>query len=96
MKEIGIKASRDYRVLIEKGLLGRAGELSAPLIPGRRALIAAGETVAGLYGDRLRESLENAGFEVFSCVYPSGGESQDAGQFGLHNQRSRGERFLPR
>lgn len=72
MKEIGIKASRNYRVLIEKGLLGRAGELSAPLIPGRRALIAAGETVAGLYGDRLRESLENAGFEVFSCVYPSG------------------------
>lgn len=72
MKEIEVRASRSYRVMIGEGLLSRAGELAAPLIEGRRALIAAGETAAGLYAGCLRESLEKAGFEVVSCTYPSG------------------------
>lgn len=72
MKEIHIHASRSYRVLIGSGLLERAGELSLPLIDGRRALIAAGEQVFDLYAERLRENLEAAGFSVWFCVFPSG------------------------
>ncbi|MCR5663884.1 MAG: 3-dehydroquinate synthase [Oscillospiraceae bacterium] len=72
MIEIAVEASRAYRVLIGSGLLDRAGELSAPLFSGRRALIAAGETVFALYGEKLTDSLKRAGFTVSSCVYPSG------------------------
>ncbi len=75
MRELTVSASREYRVLIGSGLLPRAGELALPLISGRRALIAAGERVFALYGEALRESLEQAGFSVWFCVYPSG-ESQ--------------------
>ena len=72
MKELTISASRSCRVLIGSGLLSRAGELALPLIEGRRALIACGERVFALYGERLRESLELSGFSVWFCVYPSG------------------------
>lgn len=72
MKRIGIKASRAYEVLVGAGLLERAGELAAPLIAGRRAVIAAGEKVYPLYGPRLADSLSGAGFQVSACVYPAG------------------------
>ena len=72
MKELFVSASRSYRVLIGSGLLPRAGELALPVIEGRRALIAAGERVFGLYGAALSQSLEEAGFSVWNCVYPSG------------------------
>lgn len=72
MKELSVSASRSSRVLIGSGLLSRAGELALPLIEGRRALIACGERVFALYGERLRESLELSGFSVWFCVYPSG------------------------
>ena len=72
MRELTMAASRPSRMLIGGGLLDRSGELSLPLLEGRRALIAAGETVFGLYGERLRRALERAGFQVSACVYPSG------------------------
>ena len=72
MTEITIKASRDYAVRIGGGLLPRCGELSAPLIRGRRAVVCAGENVFPLYGEMVLESLRGAGFEAFACVYPAG------------------------
>lgn len=72
MKELTIAASRPSRMLIGGGLLELAGELAAPLLEGRRALIAAGETAFALYGERLRRALERAGFQTYCCVYPSG------------------------
>lgn len=76
MREIEIRASRPYRVLIGGGVLNRAGELAAPLFQGRQALIAAGETAHALFGEALKHSLEAAGFRVSVCVYPSGEEAK--------------------
>lgn len=72
MTEIEVKASRSYRVLIGAGVLDRCGELSAPLVKGRRAVVCAGERVFALYGARVLASLRAAGFAAGSCVYPSG------------------------
>ena len=72
MTEIVVNASTSYQVLIGRGLLSRAGELAAPVIRGRKALIAAGETVFPLYGKELMDSLRRAGFETVPCVYQAG------------------------
>ena len=61
MTEIRVSASRDYSVLIGAGLLERCGELAAPLIKGRRAVVCAGENVFPLYGETVLRSLRAAG-----------------------------------
>ncbi|MBQ6464777.1 MAG: 3-dehydroquinate synthase [Oscillospiraceae bacterium] len=74
MTEIRVRASRPYSVRIGGGLLPRCGELAAPLIEGRRAVVCAGENVFPLYGETVLKSLREAGFEAFACVYPAGEE----------------------
>ena len=76
MIELTINTVKPYPVQIGAGLLAQAGALSAPLIAGRKALIAAGERVFSLYGAALRRSLEDAGFCVYSSVYPSGEDAK--------------------
>ena len=72
MTEIRVEASRAYTVKIGAGLLPRCGELSAPHIRGRRAVVCAGEKAFALYGGTVLKSLREAGFEAASCVYPAG------------------------
>lgn len=73
MTEIHVTASREYDVLIEHGLLDRAGEkLALTVGAGRTAVIAAGEKVSALYGARLTASLERAGFRTAAFTYPGG------------------------
>lgn len=72
MTTITVKASRAYEVKIAPGLLARAGELSAPLIQGRDAVIVSDSNVWPLYGQTVRDSLEQAGFRVDAFVFPAG------------------------
>lgn len=72
MTEIRIEASRSYPVLIGEELLERCGELAAPHIPGRRAVVCSGENVFPLYGETVLRSLREAGFTASACVYPAG------------------------
>lgn len=56
-------ADRAYNVLVEPGLLGRAGEtLKSAGISGLRAAIISDETVARFHAGALMASLEAAGF----------------------------------
>ena len=78
MTRIHVTASRSYDVLIEPGLLDRAGpELRAVLPGARTAAIAADETVSALYGERLVASLEAAGFRTVSFAFPAGEGSKN-------------------
>ncbi len=73
MTTIHVKASREYDVIIERGILDRAGdEIRRVNDRGSTAAIVAGERVAALYGERLAASLERAGYRVVSFVYPGG------------------------
>ena len=45
METLTVEASRTYEVKIGAGLLDRAGELSAPLVAGRDAVIVSGSNV---------------------------------------------------
>jgi 3-dehydroquinate synthase len=56
-------AERSYDVIVEAGILARAGELIASAgLADRRAAVISDETVARLHGGALLHSLEAAGF----------------------------------
>ncbi len=61
---------RQYDILIGADLLRRAGELIAPLVPTRIALVT-NTTVGPLYADRLRDSLSDVA-EVATVMLPDG------------------------
>ncbi len=69
-------AERGYDILIDRDLIGRAGELIAERLRGRRLAVVADEAVAALYCEPLRESLEGAGFSVAVHRVPAGEESK--------------------
>ena len=72
MKCITVNASRTYEVKSGSGLLARTGELSAPLIAGREAVIVSDSNIWPLYGATVQASLEAAGFRVERFVFPAG------------------------
>lgn len=75
MRSIRIKAQNGtYDVLIQKGLLARAGEMTAPCLPKGSLLLVSDAVVANLYADTVSASLERAGYKVFRCILPSGEE----------------------
>ncbi len=76
MTSITVNASRIYEVRIGPGLLAQAGALSAPLLPGRRAVIVSDSNVWPLCGKGVQDSLEREGFRVDSFVFPAGEPSK--------------------
>lgn len=78
MKRITVRASKEYEILIEKGLLDRVGEYCLAAFGGIcRALVLTDDRVAPLYLDRVRASLEREGFETDSFMIPNGEASKN-------------------
>ena len=77
MTNITVTASRTYQVQIGAGLLARVGELAAPLLQGRKAVIVSDDNVWPLYGKTVQSSLQGAGFETDSFVFPAGETSKN-------------------
>ncbi|MBA2770522.1 MAG: iron-containing alcohol dehydrogenase, partial [Sphingomonas sp.] len=67
-----VLGSRSYSVLIEHGLLGRAGELLAPFARAGRLAVVADETVWALLGSRLADGLARSGVEALPVLVPPG------------------------
>ncbi len=83
MRSIHVTASREYDVLIERGLLERAGEEIARVLPkARRAVIVCGERVPKLYAERLAASLRRAGVEPAEFCYPGGEQCKTLETYG--------------
>ena len=78
MKRIKVRASEEYEILIDAGLIDRAGEYCRAVFSGtRRALIITDDRVSGLYLDRTAASLGSSGFETDTFVIPSGERSKN-------------------
>ena len=78
MKKITVNASRVYDIVIDKGILDRAGELAAAVKKPCRAAILSDSNVAPIYAARLEESLKSCGFDPITYVIPAGEESKCA------------------
>ena len=78
MRKVTVNASRIYDVIIEKGILDRAGEESAKVIKPCAAAILTDTNVAPLYAERLEKSLAAAGFSTVRFTIEAGEESKSA------------------
>lgn len=78
MKTLNVNLpGRSYDILMERGLLSRAGELCRAALPrAGRLFVVTDSTVGPLYLNRLIPSLENAGFETAVCEIPAGESSK--------------------
>ncbi|HEV8422117.1 MAG TPA: 3-dehydroquinate synthase [Chthoniobacterales bacterium] len=75
MRSVQVRAGQQrYEVLIGRGLLGEAGTLIKPILSGARCAVIADANVASLFGEKLSQSLSDAGFAVETIVV-DGGES---------------------
>lgn len=72
MTTVKVNASTSYDVVIGRGLLSSVGEMILPLFTGRKLALVSDMTVFGLYGERVRKSLEDAGFGVSEFTFPAG------------------------
>lgn len=82
MISIDIKNSGSYTVKIGNGLLDTAGDEVKKLGKTRKVCIVTDTHVSALYGQRVRESLESAGFDVFSFIFPFGEQSKNLSVYG--------------
>lgn len=78
MKKVTVNASRVYDIIIEKGILDRAGEEAAKVIKPCKAAILTDSNVEPLYAKRLERALSAAGFAPLRFVIAAGEESKNA------------------
>ncbi len=81
MERIEVRASRQYDILVEPGLLDRVGEHCARVLRGKRVLLLTDETVGALYLDRVRRSLASSGFEVTPYTVAVGENSKSTATY---------------
>ncbi|MBQ8409513.1 MAG: 3-dehydroquinate synthase [Clostridia bacterium] len=78
MKKVTVNASRVYDIIIEKGILDRAGEEASRIIKPCKAAILTDSNVAPLYAERLEHSLISAGYVPLRFTVVAGEESKSA------------------
>lgn len=81
MTTVTVRASRPYEVTIGRGLLDTVGRQAAGQWKGRSAAVVSDSTVAPLYLNRMKDSLERAGFRVHSFVFPAGEDQKNGGTY---------------
>ena len=78
MKTVKISVSKEYEVLIAHGLMDSCGGLCRGVLPGcEKAAVISDDNVALIYLERVKASLEGAGFEAVSFVFPHGESSKN-------------------
>ena len=82
MKTIRVNASVEYDVLIGSGLLSSAGEYLKNAVGNCTVVMVSDDNVFPLYGETLRNALENSGFKVLEYVFPHGERSKNLSVYG--------------
>ena len=70
------RAEDGYDIHVGSGTLACAGELLAAVTPSRRAAIVTDSNVKALYAEKVRLSLESAGFTASVFAFPAGEASK--------------------
>jgi len=63
---------RSYNILIEKGSLANLGAEMSRLSLGKKVLLVSNPEIFDYYGHKAVNSLEKAGFAVFTHLIPAG------------------------
>ncbi len=78
MKKIHISASGAYDVIVSKGILKDCGRLIGEVLPKSRAALISDDKVFAIYGETVKKSLEEAGFETVCFTFPNGEKSKNS------------------
>ncbi len=65
-------AADSYDIVLERGVLDRAGELIRNAVGGAKAYVLTDRNVSKHYGARVCNALQQAGYEVKLCALPAG------------------------
>lgn len=76
MKKLRVNVNEGYDILIEKGLLSRAGELVKNVLNGKKIMIISDTNVYKIYGERIKESLEEQNYQVYTYIFEAGESSK--------------------
>lgn len=76
MKKLTVHVGTHYDILIEKGLLEQCGDLVRSVSKAKKVCLISDSNVYPIYGKKVEQSLENAGFSVCVFVYEAGEESK--------------------
>jgi 3-dehydroquinate synthase len=63
---------QSYEIAIAPGTINTLGEYLGKLNLGKKILIVSNPTIFPLYGEKVKKSLETAGFQVSTCILPDG------------------------
>lgn len=82
MEIVHVNASKNYDVKIGKGLLAcTANEIRSVCPNVKKTAIISDDNVYSLYGDILKKTLEDGGYDVISFVFPNGEQSKSTDTF---------------
>ena len=100
MITIPVNTGKPYKVHIDSGIIGTAGNEMKALDLCGKVLTISDDNVAPLWFDTVKESLTASGFEVYSFVIPHGEENKNAVNllsilnFAAENSFSRSDTFV--
>lgn len=77
MKKLTVNVNGGYDILIEKGLLKKTGELVKTVLNCKKTVLISETNVYPIYGDEVKSSLEEQGYEVFTYVFKAGESSKN-------------------
>lgn len=77
MKKLTVNVNENYDILIEKGLLPKTGELVKTVLSCKKITLISETNVYPLYGEIVKSSLEEQGYEVFTYVFKAGESSKN-------------------
>ena len=78
MKRLTVNVSDAYEILIERGLIDKAGELTKAVLNANKLVLVSDTNVYKIYGDRVKSSLESVGFDVYEYIFEAGEVSKKA------------------
>ena len=76
MKRMKCNLSQRFEVVLDSDLIDRVGEELSGIVKPGKVMIVADEAVAGLFGGRVKTSLEAAGFEASVFPFAQGENSK--------------------
>ena len=76
MQTITVNASLCYDIYVGRGLLSGCGDTIRSVTKAKKAAIVTDDIVAGLYLDKVVNSLKNSGFEIVTFSFPNGEASK--------------------
>lgn len=97
MKKLTVNVNDKYDILIEKGLLNKTGELVKQVLDCKKLTLISDDNVYAIYGENIKNQLEEQGYQVFTYVFKAGEASKktsvviDMVEFMADNQLTRSD-----